>query len=204
MRPELKARREELGFTWEQIEAATRIPARYLQALEEGTRDVIPTGPFERAYLAAYRAYLGFEDPVTPSRVAAAPAPPDARRTAAIALGVLVAASFTAFAVARLPIAGAPGPVEAPTGDVAVQVTLLRSSHLKVRVDGKVRQDQEIAGGTTLDLVGDEEIAIDVPSVDRVSIRWNGARLQPQGPQGTPRRLVFVDDSNVRSGGTPP
>lgn len=60
----LRERREALGLTLAQAQAATRIRTRYLAALESGDISVIPGTVYVRGYLRAYAEFLGL-DPTT-------------------------------------------------------------------------------------------------------------------------------------------
>ncbi|MBX6349933.1 MAG: DUF4115 domain-containing protein [Clostridia bacterium] len=60
----LRERREALGLTLAQAQAATRIRTRYLAALEAGDLAAIPGMVYVRGYLRAYAEFLGL-DPTT-------------------------------------------------------------------------------------------------------------------------------------------
>ncbi len=68
---ELKDARTKAGISVEEASKRTRIPARYLEALEEGDLSVFPPGPFLSGYTKQYRAFLGLPESV--------PAPPTPR-----------------------------------------------------------------------------------------------------------------------------
>ncbi len=59
----LKERRQSLGVTLEQAEAATRIRARLLSALERGDYGQLPAPGYVRGYISSYARYLEL-DPV--------------------------------------------------------------------------------------------------------------------------------------------
>lgn len=55
----LRAAREARGLSYQDVEAATRIRARYLEAMERGTYDVMPGGEAQvRGFLRRYAAFL--------------------------------------------------------------------------------------------------------------------------------------------------
>jgi transcriptional regulator with XRE-family HTH domain len=55
----LRKRREELGVSLEDVQAATKIRKRYLQAIEEGDWSVLPGDVYARGFVRAYADYLG-------------------------------------------------------------------------------------------------------------------------------------------------
>lgn len=59
----LRERRGQLGVTLEQAEAATRIRARLLEALENGEHDRLPAPGYVRGYISSYARFLEL-DPV--------------------------------------------------------------------------------------------------------------------------------------------
>jgi transcriptional regulator with XRE-family HTH domain len=98
---ELRETRLRLGLTLEQVETATRIRPRYLEALEEERFDELPGEAYAKGFLRTYADHLGLdgqqflaryrerfprrpEPPVSP-----APQPPyEARRLRAAAVGL--------------------------------------------------------------------------------------------------------------------
>jgi transcriptional regulator with XRE-family HTH domain len=59
----LRSARTERGLSLEAAASATRISRHYLDALERGTIEALPSGPFGRSYLRSYAEFLGI-DPV--------------------------------------------------------------------------------------------------------------------------------------------
>lgn len=55
---ELRAARERLGLSVQDVAIATKINAKVLKALEEGDRDVLPAKSFARGFIRSYAAYL--------------------------------------------------------------------------------------------------------------------------------------------------
>ena len=55
----LREARERRQLTYEQVEAETKIRAKYLRALEEEEFDSLPSGTYVRGFLRAYASYLG-------------------------------------------------------------------------------------------------------------------------------------------------
>lgn len=83
-----------------------------------------------------------------------------------------------------------PLPVD-PTHEVRVEA--LRNVHVRVRVDGEVREDRDLPGGAVVEHVGQDRVEVEVSEVGGVAIRWNGREVAPVGVAQRPRRLVFVD-----------
>jgi cytoskeletal protein RodZ len=57
----LREARERRQLTWEQVEADTKIRAKYLRALEQEEFDSLPSGTYVRGFLRAYASYLGLD-----------------------------------------------------------------------------------------------------------------------------------------------
>ena len=57
----LREARERRQLTYEQVEAETKIRAKYLRALEEEEFDSLPSGTYVRGFLRAYASYLGLD-----------------------------------------------------------------------------------------------------------------------------------------------
>lgn len=63
----LKGARAKLGFSLDEAQELTRVPARYLQALEEGQYDVLPAEAYNIGFVRSYAEVLHLK----PSRVIA-------------------------------------------------------------------------------------------------------------------------------------
>jgi cytoskeletal protein RodZ len=57
----LRRERELRGVALRDIAEATKIPSRFLQALEEGRVDVLPGGVFRRAFVREYAKFVGLD-----------------------------------------------------------------------------------------------------------------------------------------------
>jgi cytoskeleton protein RodZ len=64
----LKAARESLGLSLEDISETTRVRARHLGAIEAGTIELLPSRPFTIGYVRAYAKALGLDADATASR----------------------------------------------------------------------------------------------------------------------------------------
>jgi cytoskeletal protein RodZ len=60
----LREARERKGLTYAEIEQATLIPSRYLEALEREAFDKLPEGLYRRSFLREYASYLGLDGDV--------------------------------------------------------------------------------------------------------------------------------------------
>jgi cytoskeletal protein RodZ len=58
---ELRRARENLGLTYDEVERSTRIRTRYLQALERGDLDSLPSPVQARGFLHNYAEFLGLD-----------------------------------------------------------------------------------------------------------------------------------------------
>lgn len=68
---ELRSARARAGLSLDEAAQRTRIPAKYLDALEKGDLSVFPPGPFLGGYTRQYRRFLGL--PETPVATLRAP-----------------------------------------------------------------------------------------------------------------------------------
>jgi len=73
----LQQRRQELDISLEQAEEATRIRARYLEALETDDFEALPDAVVGRGFLRNYASYLGLNAPEAVSRFSEHVAPPE-------------------------------------------------------------------------------------------------------------------------------
>ena len=72
----LQQRREELGLSLEQAEEATRIRARYLEALEADDFEALPDPVVGRGFLRNYASYLGLDPQEAANRFTSKVTPP--------------------------------------------------------------------------------------------------------------------------------
>ena len=56
----LKEKREEKDFTLEEIQRSTYLPLKYLEAIESGKMEILPSG-YDRIYLKRYAAEIGLD-----------------------------------------------------------------------------------------------------------------------------------------------
>lgn len=99
--------------------------------------------------------------------------------------------------------AEAPPPVEEPDDeDLAAAPTPGMRVHLRahdrvkvaVDLDGTVAFDGWIEAGERHDFHGAERIAVEVSDLTRLTMAYNGDKVEPLGNLSHPRRLVFVAD----------
>jgi cytoskeletal protein RodZ len=85
---EFRAIRESRGLTVDRIASATRIPVRYIEALERDDVRALPARPYLRGFVAAYGRELGLDPADALSRYFGhvAPPPPEPVRAAAVTL----------------------------------------------------------------------------------------------------------------------
>jgi hypothetical protein len=79
--------------------------------------------------------------------------------------------------------------------DQSVTLTAGEPVAATVEVDGRVQFDGTLPAGTPKRFEAHDRIAVELATLEAVSIRWNDKPLKPLGAQGRPRRLVFVDDA---------
>ena len=198
----LRARREELGLSLDEIAVATRIPVEHLQAIEKERPQDLPPGPYAAAYARLLTEHLQLtiqDDDVDEAKVAAPVAPvapaPSTPLWLVRGLAGLSALAVVGLVGVRSWQQWVPEPeavVVVP--DQFVVVTAKRSARIKAVVDGEVVHDDVLSGGQALELEGHERVELEVPSTSAFRFLWNGESVVPQGLQEHPRRLVFVDD----------
>ena len=222
---ELRAAREHAGLTLAEASRRTRIPERYLDALEQGDLSVFPKGPFLSGYTRQYRAFLLLPDAPAPERDppprAEATAPRPAR--AAIdpghqpeptATGPAVPGSRTRRRAARLAALGAvtavvvilgvqltrrlwPGEAETvgEAPDQRVSLAVVEPRRVRIDVDGRRTLDGQLKPGPARVFAGHDQISLELETLEGVTVAFDGRTLTPLGARSRPRRLVFIDDA---------
>ena len=199
----LRARRNELGLTLEQVERETKIPAAYLLALEEGRETDVPDGPWREGFLRTYRRRLGLEDEHPPSNPI-----PHARPFRVPLWGVRAIAATTAFLlVVAIVWRSAPRVASLGSGetdsnvavaDQEVRLVVSQRGRMRVRSDGQPVLDRVAERGEDLMFKAHDRIEVDLFAADAARVTYNGRPIVPQGRQDEPRRLVFIDDNGGR------
>ncbi len=211
---DLRDARAHLGMTVDEAAHRTRIPLRYLQALESGDLSVFPAGPFASGYTRQYRKFLGLPEVALRPPAAAAVAQPEREepvertehtgatitsplipsRPRLVALAVGVAG---ALALAALVARSAMDTAEPQVGRVPDQVVLLTTNEpLRARItaDGRSAFAGTLSPGQQRKFEAHDRLELDLPSLDGVTVVYNGRTLKPLGAQSRARRLVFIDD----------
>jgi cytoskeleton protein RodZ len=107
----LRQAREHRGLSYANVEAATLIPARYLQAIEAEQFDRLPEGLYRRSFLREYAEYLGLDGGIFVAEYELRFAPPEAepalvrpapRRSRGNRLAELVPSGWRALVVALI------------------------------------------------------------------------------------------------------
>jgi transcriptional regulator with XRE-family HTH domain len=199
----LRALRVRAGLGLDEVADRTGLPVAHVEALEQARVDQLPAGPYLAAY---YRLVLGVVG--GPAEVDEVPEPP-ADPPRASALWVPRAAAFVAvlgllgamaWQVRERGLGGvqvvadALGPAAPRSHDLEVRLTARRDARLRVVADGEVALDGAVAPGASHAFRARDRIEVYVPAAEAVAIEYNGQPVVPQGRQGTPRKLVFVDD----------
>jgi len=202
---ELAAARQALGLSVEEAATRTRIPQRYLEALEKGDLSVFPPGPFLAGYTRQYRTFLQ----LPPGSPPAPAAPPEVTVTEPARPGrksrsnALRLATIGGLGLAAIVLAAAIGerllaPADVGPGVAPDQVVTVKSPvpiRARVTADDRVAFDGELPPGETRTFSAHDELAIELETLDQVQLSYNGAGLKPLGATSRARRLVFVDDT---------
>ncbi len=198
---DLREARERRGLSLDEASRQTRIPARYVDALEKGDLTVFGRGPFAAGYTRQYRKFLGlpdrpFELPDEPeptvTHTVTGPVLPSRNRM--VAFGVVL---MSALALATLVSREAMRPAEPSVGEPADQVVLVTTAEpLRANIQGDARNlfSGIIQAGQQQTFEAHDELILDLARLDGVTIVYNGRTLTPLGAQSRPRRLHFIDD----------
>jgi hypothetical protein len=198
--PRLRARRETLGRTIDDVARATRIPAAHIEALEDGRLEELPAGPYAAAYVRTLLAELGLE--ASESEEAPPRVEPPGGAPLWIVRALAVSSLFALFVVLASwawersqVVVSAPRATSAKA-DQEVVVAARRTTRVTIRADGEVVVEGDLSGGEQRTVRGRDRIEVEVAQLSALSLRWNGVDIVPQGVQDAPRRLVFVDDAD--------
>ena len=78
--------------------------------------------------------------------------------------------------------------------DQTVRLTARRDARFRVEVDGEQVFDGRLAPGQRRAFEARDTIVVELPGAEYAQLEYNGQQIVPQGRQGVPRRLVFIDD----------
>lgn len=202
---ELGRARQAMGLSIEQAAAQTRIPQRYLEALEKGDLSIFPPGPFLAGYTRQYRTFLKLGDappprvPAEPEYTVTEPARPGRKsRRQAVRLAVIGALALTAavllVAVSHEVLEDVdPEPGVPPDQHVTVRAP--EPIEITAEVDGREVHSGTLPALTTRTFDGHDRIVLTMGTLEQVQITYNNQALKPLGATTRPRRLVFIDDT---------
>jgi hypothetical protein len=199
---DLRDARTRMGLSMEEAARRTKIPQRYLEALERGDLSVFPAGPFASGYTRQYRRFLSLPDAALPSPqrevtertlpTVTSPLLPSRPRVVALGAAVFVTLGL-AVAVGRAAIT----PAVEEVGQVPDQVVLLTTNEplrATITSDGRDVFSGMLPAGEQKRFEAHDRLELDLANLDGVSVVYNGRTLKPLGAQSRPRRLVFIDD----------
>ncbi len=218
---EIRNERERRGWTLDDVAERTRIPRRYLEALEDGNHEVLPPGPFLRGYLRQYLEFLG-QDPDAQHESAEAettdappedygededyPSPiPPADEVPLIRL-VIAGFVITLLVVLTLQLGERLLTPQTPSTQTVNMATAVDVPQQKMRIhagedvtlhittDGEVAFSGVLAGTETREFQANQELAMDISDLRWVTIHYNGERIEPLGNLSKQRRIVFIHD----------
>jgi hypothetical protein len=200
----LRTLRLQAGLSLDTVAERTGLPVAHVEALEDARIDELPAGPYIRAYYRLVKGVVGGPDDADEVPLAAPPPEPwpplwVVRGIALLAVcGLLGVAGWQVWAhglddavdVAGDMVAGTPD----PGPDQRLSLEVRREAPFRVVVDGEVVLDGRLPPGRTLSFQARDRIEVDVTGAEDALIQYNGQRIVPQGRQGVPRKLVFIDD----------
>ncbi len=206
---ELGRARKALGLSIEQAAAQTRIPQRYLEALERGDLSVFPPGPFLSGYTRQYRGFLKLPDAPPPRPVSAEPEytvteparPGRKSRRHALRLAVIGGLAVSAFALA-VAVSQEVFTVESSEPgvppDQRVTVKSPEPITLTAVADGREVHSGAVAALSLTAVEAHDRLVLEFDTLDGVILTYNNLPLRPLGATSRPRRLVFIDDNEPR------
>lgn len=220
---DLRRERELLGMSREEVAAATRIPMRYVTALEEAEDAGKSPPPFLFGYRRQYESFLDSLGEGAVGRSTSGPAPyvraepepepeaEEAPRGLPVARLILGGFLATLVLVLAVEIGGAvmdhapegaqttPGqPVASePKSDLPVQKVELRAiepTRVTVIADGQTLFSGVMDPGVTQTYEGHERMSVDASDLTKLTVRHDGSRIEPLGNLSFGRRLVFIQE----------
>lgn len=232
---ELRHARERAGLGLEEVAQRTRIPRRYLEALEREDHAALPPGPYLKGYLKQYRKFLSLPEvstaavelpeeilvPETPQRPGPPPAGPALKLAQRRTLYMLAVGAMSLVVVVLALKVGERLSVEPerPLGEAPDQIVVLRPVErvqARIAADGTTVFEGELVpkSAATAEEVATppediqicaedcvfeahDRLEVALANLSLVTVVYNGRSLKPLGAQSRPRRLVFVDETDV-------
>lgn len=202
---DLAAARARAGLTLEEAAKRTRIPQRYLEALEKGDHAVFPAGPFLAGYTRQYRRFLdlpedagaALPEPEPELTVTRPERPSRATRSRGLrvaGVGALAAVCLALVVAIVDRTRGDAAPTLGVAPDQRVALRAEEAVRARVEADGEVVFQGALPPGKTSSFSAHDRLVVELDSLEVVDIRYNDRPLEPLGAASRPRRLVFVDD----------
>lgn len=213
---DLMRERERLGLSRAFVASSTRIPLRYVVALEEAEDAGKNPPPFLFGYRRQYEAFLdslGDGAARQGATAASAPAPyvrpeepapaPEAKRVpvARLVLGGFVATLTLVLGIkvgsallARAPEATPEAEAESAVPVQKVELRAVEPTRVSVVADGSTLFSGVLEPGVTRAFEGRERLEVDASDLTRLTVRHNGERIEPLGNLTYGRRLVFIQE----------
>lgn len=201
----LRERRVARGETLDQLADRIRLPVAYLEAMEQDGWEELPPGPYREAYLRAYAAALEveLEPPPEPPPEPQTRLPLWAVRwitlTAIALMAVLIGWQAQGWIESYQARKARPVPPVVEPPDQHVRILLLGMGRLRVEVDGQLRHDRVFPEGEVIEVVGRDEVRVQVAPGGKLTVRHNERFIEPQGSIRYTRELVFFDDTAAGS-----
>ena len=212
---DLRGERELRDLSLSQAAEATGIPVDIIASLEAEPEATLRPGSTIARWRERYVSFLQQRPAVRPPPQQPE-SPPEPTETTSIVTGAslrtpvgLARALGLGVAVAVLVLLGLRVASEllerSPAVDEQVQaepaagvhelsVRAIEPSRVTVEVDGELVHDGLLPARQSLRFEAQRELALYVPDLTRVKIRYNGEVLRPLGNLSAGRRLVFIDD----------
>jgi transcriptional regulator with XRE-family HTH domain len=219
---DLRRERERRSLSLEEVSSQTRIPLRYLEALERGEPFALPAGPYGQSFRRQYENFLDTVDvpaprPVAPKAIPRVDSheelqPIEVERTTTgtiprheelpvarllVTTFVLTVVILLSLKVGSALLDPSPPPSAGISAPLPIQTLNLRA-HEPVKVelmaDGVVKHSGSMTAGEQIKVEGRERIVVEASDLTALTISLDGELIEPLHNLTHPRRLVFVQD----------
>jgi transcriptional regulator with XRE-family HTH domain len=216
---DLRAVREGLGLSLDDVAERARIPRRYIEAMENRDTTTLPPGPFLRGYRRQYLEFLGLPPDAITTLDEVAPPEPEPERTleryessgstetwsrstdlprgriAAVALLLLALVGLGGKLTSVLMARGDGESVPVVAGAVqTVRIRAIEPTRVDVFADASWHHQGTLPAGELVEVESALPIEVSVGDLTRVVVTYDGERIEPLHDLNAPRRLVFLAD----------
>lgn len=207
--------REQRGLSLREASASTGIPQDLLAALESEEDAPLAPGGYAERCLTRYEQFLGIEQQertestdnedssITTGQVHTDPG--QRERVPLIRLGIvgfalvaitILVARFISMALESQHVDPLAQASAQDLPDIDITVRAIEATEIQVEVDGELTFAGAVEARQVVRYAGRKRVSVYIPDLTRVTIGYNGTRIEPLGNLSAGRRLVFVDDGS--------